>query len=113
MIYVYVAIGLYLLIMNIVTTKRLLLSNMYEGMQKFFQVMIIWLIPFIGAILIANFLNDEPIKIPKSMPRIKARVLELIYLAFVIQYNISSGENESFDSASIGDFGGDSGGGSD
>ena len=44
---------------NIYTSYRMLKSDDYEKIQKIFQILMIWFIPFIGMLIVLFFLNDE------------------------------------------------------
>lgn len=58
---------LYLFVINIVTTIRLLKSNEHEVFQKAIQVLLIWLLPIVGILLVSHFLNDNPIIIKDNL----------------------------------------------
>jgi len=65
MIFLYCLV-VYFVILYIVTTVRLFRSDSYSMIQKIIQFCIIWFIPAIGVIVVALFLNQEPIKLKKS-----------------------------------------------
>jgi hypothetical protein len=58
MTYIVLAI-IYLFFLNIVTTFRLLKSELYEKSQKVFQTILIWLLPLIGALFVSMLLNQH------------------------------------------------------
>ncbi len=66
MIYL-VLIAIYLLILNVIATIRLLKSELNEKTQKIFQTILIWILPLIGAVTVSMLLNqDEPIESKKK-----------------------------------------------
>ncbi|HHD79228.1 MAG TPA: hypothetical protein ENK98_06310 [Epsilonproteobacteria bacterium] len=62
MLYVYLII-IYLIVLNIFTTYRLIKDDYYNVAQKCMQLMIIWLIPLIGAMIVAHFNTQEKRKL--------------------------------------------------
>ncbi len=56
---------IYILILNVVTTYRLIKDEIYNTWQKVLQICIVWLLPFIGAISVSYFLNIFPVKADK------------------------------------------------
>ncbi len=55
--------GIYLLLLNIITTIRLSKSELNEKSQKVYQTILIWLLPLIGAVVVLTLLNqDEPVE---------------------------------------------------
>ena len=52
--------GVYLLLLNIVTSYRVFTSQGYSRFQKTFQLLFVWLLPLIGSIVIASLLNSLP-----------------------------------------------------
>ncbi len=44
---------------NIYTSYRMFKSDSYESLQKVFQFIMIWCIPFIGMLIVLFFLSDE------------------------------------------------------
>ncbi len=56
--YIIILIAL-LVVLNIYASFKLLRSIVFENIQKIFQIIIIWLLPFIGAALILLFLKDD------------------------------------------------------
>ncbi len=55
--------GIYLLLLNIITTIRLSKSELNEKSQKVYQTILIWLLPLIGAVIVSTLLNqDEPVE---------------------------------------------------
>lgn len=104
---------IYFILLNVITSYRLIKSNGYEKKQKFYQILIIWLIPILGVILVSSLLNDEKVKISKDLPKIPSRVLELLFLIFLVNYNTYSVDedgNISLDETSS-SFGSSDGGG--
>jgi ACR3 family arsenite efflux pump ArsB len=50
---------LVLIIGNLYVTYKLLRSEYYEKQQKIYQFLIIWLLPFIGMIVVLMFLSED------------------------------------------------------
>ena len=48
-----------LVALNFYASFKLLRSGEFEKIQKIFQIIIIWLIPFIGAVIILLFIKDD------------------------------------------------------
>jgi len=62
MLYLYFIIS-YLILVNIFTTYRLLKDDYYNVVQKGMQLMIIWFIPLIGAMIVGHFNTQEKTKL--------------------------------------------------
>ena len=60
--YLYIII-LYLVLLNVFTTYRLIKDYYYNAIQKSIQLMIIWFIPLIGAMIVGHFNTQEKIKL--------------------------------------------------
>ncbi|MCF6206938.1 MAG: hypothetical protein L3J47_08640 [Sulfurovum sp.] len=56
---------IYVLLFNTITTYRLLKDDTYETIQKIIQFILIWCVPFIGAMFVSYFLNAIPKKATK------------------------------------------------
>lgn len=82
----YIVIGfiIYLLLINAITTIRLVESDLFESTQKVFQTILIWFLPFFGAALIANFLNEEPLVLSKRASKY-ALILKFLLWPFMIK----------------------------
>ena len=52
-----VLFAMYVLILNVVTSYRLYVDEGYEKWQKWIQTFLIWLLPFIGAVIVSVMLN--------------------------------------------------------
>jgi hypothetical protein len=50
---------IYIVIVNLVTSYRLVIDEYYDNVQKTIQLLIIWLLPLLGAAIIAWFLNEN------------------------------------------------------
>ena len=96
-----ILIVIYLIVLNIVTTSRLLKSDLYEKYQKVFQTIFVWLLPFLGPMIVSMFLNEyEPIELNK-----KSIIKSIIFYIFIVKIkkidkkkNIQGyGEKESID----------------
>ncbi len=48
-----------IVILNLYATVRLWGKNTFTHIQKFFQIIIIWLIPIFGSLLILAFITDD------------------------------------------------------
>ena len=56
----YILISIALLVaLNLYASLKLLRRSEFENVQKVFQIIIIWLIPLIGAVLILLFIKDD------------------------------------------------------
>ena len=84
---------------------------MYEPTQKIFQSVVVWLFPFLGAAVIAHFLNDEPTILSKKASKY-ILILKFLFLPFMIKIksnidnnieNSSAGYSADFTSTSGGD----------
>ena len=84
MVYIYLVI-IYIILFNIVTTYRLIKTDMYDTTQKIFQTVIIWLLPLIGVGGIASFLNDEPIVLSEKMSKY-ILIFKFLFLPFMIKF---------------------------
>ena len=77
--------GVYLLLLNIVTSYRVFKSDSYSLLQKIFQFFLIWLLPLIGSIIVASFLNslsNTSISIAKKHPMISSLLAFLFFIEF-------------------------------
>jgi len=54
---------IYIVLLNCITTYRLVNSDCYDTVQKSIQFLIIWMIPLIGVLIIASFLNQIPLEL--------------------------------------------------
>lgn len=82
MIYIVLAL-IYLLILNVIATIRLLKSELNENPQKLFQTILIWLLPLLGAVVISMLLNqDESIDLKK-----KNIIKSILLFIFIIKIN--------------------------
>lgn len=52
-------LGIFLLAINIVATIGVAFSRTYETQQKLLQILFIWIIPVIGAVVCWNILREE------------------------------------------------------
>jgi hypothetical protein len=48
-----------LILGNLYVTYKLLKSELYEKQQKIYQILIIWLLPLIGTIVVLMFLSED------------------------------------------------------
>ena len=74
---------LYLLIINIITTIRLIKSDEYEISQRVIQTLLIWLLPLIGIFMVSHFLNDNPIVVKDNW--IKYFIIKILLIPFLIK----------------------------
>ena len=109
MSYIYLVI-IYIILFNIVTTYRLIKTDMYGMTQKIFQAIIIWLFPLLGAAGISSFLNDEPIVLSEKTSKY-ILVLKFLFLPFMIKFktkldddigNYNTGVNDFYTTEAIG-----------
>ena len=112
--YLYLVI-IYIVLFNIVTTYRLIKTDMYDTTQKIFQTIIIWLLPLVGAGGISSFLNDEPIILSEKMSQY-ILILKFLFLPFMIKFktkldddigNYNTGGNDVYAAAELTGGGGD------
>lgn len=104
----------YIILLNIVTSYRLYISTDYELFQKTIQIIIIWVIPFLGAILISFFLNQIPIVLTKKYKKFSL-LLRILFFPFMIKiekrkgnfYYDGSNENYGSSHTDVGGGGGD------
>lgn len=100
----------YLILLNIVTTYRLLKTEDYEVTQKIIQFILLWVIPFLGVLIVTFFLNQEPITLSKKMQKYKI-ILKVLLFPWLIK--IKSNENRDIGNSDAGyqaDFASTSGG---
>jgi len=82
-------------------------SGMYEPIQLFFQILLILILPFVGALFVLNMALSQLKSLPQcgKPVQVKSRLLELLFLASVLTSNGHSGKSESnasIDSVSTG-----------
>ena len=72
---------IYLVVLNLFTSYRLLNDDYYDRMQKSIQMFIVWILPFFGAILIAHFNTKEKIKLAGIYKRLSlvSRFVAMIF----------------------------------
>ena len=56
--YLYIFI-IYLTIVNLFTSYRLIKDEYYNPIQKSIQLLIVWLVPFLGAMIVSHFNTEE------------------------------------------------------
>ena len=107
--YLYYAVT-YLVLLNVVTTYRLLKSEDYETIQKVVQFILLWTIPLLGVTLVIFFLNQIPIVLNKKMRKYKTILKILLFPWFI---KIKSNGNKDIGNSTSGyqaDFGSSGGG---
>ncbi len=52
--------GAYVVLLNMVTSYRLLRDEVYSLLQKTVQMLFVWFVPLIGAVTVSYFLNQIP-----------------------------------------------------
>ncbi len=57
--------GIYVFVLNVVTSYRLMKDEVYESWQKILQMCMIWCLPLIGAMFVSYFLNAFPVRADK------------------------------------------------
>ena len=101
----------YLVLLNVVTTYRLLKSEDYETIQKIVQFILLWTIPLLGVTLVIFFLNQIPIVLNEKMRKYKT-ILKILLFPWFIKIksngnkdigNSSSGYQADFSSSGGGD----------
>ncbi|QOP41395.1 hypothetical protein [Sulfurimonas marina] len=75
---------IYLFLFNIITTFRLFKTDMYDSFQKSVQILILWIIPLMGAAFIAHFLNDEPLVLSEKFQKY-VLLIKFLLLPFMIK----------------------------
>ena len=55
-----VSFGIYLILLNVIISYRVLHDEFYTPIQKTVQALFIWLLPLIGAITVSYFLVPKP-----------------------------------------------------
>jgi len=83
----------YLVLLNIVTTYRLLKMGDYEISQKVIQFILLWILPFFGTLLVTYFLNQSPIILNEKLSKIEI-VLKILFFPLLIKI-IPKGKNNS------------------
>ena len=103
-------IATYLVLLNVVTTYRLLKTEDYESIQKIVQFIFLWTIPLIGVSIVTFFLNQVPIVLNKKMQKYKV-ILKVLLFPWLIK--IESNWNKDIGNSDAGyqaDFGSSGGG---
>lgn len=103
-------IATYLVLLNIVTTYRVLKTGYYESTQKIVQLIFLWTIPLIGVSTVTFFLNQAPIVLNKKMQKYKI-ILKILLFPWLIK--IESNGNKDIGNSNAGyqaDFGSSGGG---
>jgi hypothetical protein len=59
-------------------------TDMYEPVQKVLQSLVIWLLPLLGAVSIAHFLNDRPVVLSEKASKY-VLILKFLFMPFVIK----------------------------
>jgi len=54
---------IYLVVLNLFTSYRLLKDDYYDSIQKSIQMLLIWLVPLLGAMVVAHFNTKEKVKL--------------------------------------------------
>ncbi|WP_294966968.1 hypothetical protein [Sulfurimonas sp.] len=85
-------IATYLVLLNIVTTYRLLKIEDYKVTQKIIQFILLWTIPLIGVLIVSLFLNQEPIVLSKKMQKYKI-ILKILLFPWLIKIESNGGKD--------------------
>jgi hypothetical protein len=91
--------AIYLALLNIVTTYRLLKTEDYESTQKIIQFIVLWTIPLIGVALVIFFLNQIPIVLNNKMKKYKIILKILLFPWFI---KIKSSGNKDIGNSNAG-----------
>jgi hypothetical protein len=70
----------YLVLLNVVTTYRLLREDNYETIQ----FILLWILPLLGALLVTFFLNQSPIILNEKMSKIEI-ILKILFFPLFIK----------------------------
>ena len=103
-------IATYLVLLNIVTTYRLLKTEDYKAVQKTVQFILLWTIPLLGVLIVTFFLNQEPIVLNKRIQKFKIILKILLFPWFI---KIKANGNKDINNSTAGyqaDFGSSGGG---
>jgi len=84
--------AIYLVLLNVVTTYRLLKTGDYEFIQKVIQFILLWTIPLIGVATVTFFLNQVPIILNKKMQKYKT-ILKVILFPWLIKIESNESKN--------------------
>ena len=76
-------IATYLVLLNIVTTYRLIKSEDYEVSQKLIQFILLWILPLLGTLVVTFFLNQEPIVLSEKMSKFRIILKILLFTWFI------------------------------
>ncbi len=79
----------YLVLLNIVTTYRLLKTENYEVSQKIIQFVLLWAIPFFGVFIVTFFLNQDPIVLNKKIQKFRI-ILKILLFPWLIKIKSSA-----------------------
>jgi len=81
--YIYYAV-MYLVLINTVTSYRLLKSHELELYQKIIQLILLWLIPIIGVLMVTFFINQHPTVLNKNLKMFKM-ILKILSIPLFIK----------------------------
>jgi uncharacterized membrane protein YgcG len=109
-IFIFFALVVYL---NLVATIHLTQSDLYSPGQKVVQLVLIWLVPIIGASIVIKLIMEEPAA-EKRLPGGDSFIVRFLLLSFIFSSaTVSDTDSDALDSSDAGGFdgGGDGGGG--
>jgi len=102
MYYLLVGFFIAILYINIVASYHLLRAQYYDNMQKSVQLLIIWLLPVVGSVLVMFFIIEQPTAPSKGIEP-PSRILQIIMLSFMLD-SFNTSENASNGTTSDGGF---------
>ena len=85
--------------LNAVTTFRLIQSDMYAPTQKVLQSLVVLFFPLFGAVIISDFLNDEPVVLSE---KVSNYVLIIQYILMPLMIKVKSNLDDSIENATEG-----------
>ena len=86
-------IVVYLVLLNIITTYRLIKSEDYEVSQKIIQCILLWILPLLGVLVVTFFLNQEPIVLSEKVSKFRI-ILKILLFPWFIKI-VFQGKNNS------------------
>ena len=100
---------IYILVVNLITSFRLIIAVEYNRLQKLFQFFIIWCIPLFGVVIVSYFLNQIPIILSEKLSKYTLIIKIILYPLLI---KVKSFES-TFNNSNYADTHIDIGGGSD
>ncbi len=101
----YLVAGLLIIIfyINIVASYHLLCAHCYDSIQKSIQLLIIWLVPIIGGIVVMAFIVEQPTaRVDGS--RSASRIMHMLLLSFLLDSTNTTNDGVSNETSSDSGF---------